>query len=238
METRQRIAPQNVAKRLPKSGAALVAKLKGLDADVIALQEVTLNQVEGWCSLLSNAGYNNVVRGIGYAARGGALLASRRPILPVQLHTSIAAGRRVAAGSVGGMGVASVYFPTGGGTNGWSSLYDDLMLNPTTQDFILIGDFQMAVSEVEISSGTFARWRRDRSFLSMQNMLLHWRDAFRTVHGAERIAYSHRHNSGARWLNDHAFVPPSLQILNCEIDWSPIDDSLSDHATLFVDIDR
>ena len=66
----------------------------------------------------------------------------------------------------------------------------------------------------------------------------HWRDAFRTVHGVHRIAYSHRHNSGARWLNDHAFVPPNVQILGCDIDWSPIDESLSDHATLLLEVKR
>jgi exonuclease III len=112
------------------------------------------------------------------------------------------------------------------------------MHNPMTLDFVLIGDFQIVVAEIEISSGTFARWRHDQSFVAMQEMLRHWRDAFRAVHGTERIAYSHRHNSGALWLNDHAFVPPDVQIQGCEIDWSPIDAGLSDHATLILDISR
>ena len=214
-----------------------MAKFVGHHADVVALQEITVGQVDGWCTLLSTAGYDNVVRGVGYGATGGALLASRLPISAVQLHRSAEAGPRVAAGVVGGIAVASVYFPTGTGTNGWSSLYDNLMLNPITPEFILIGDFQMVVAENEISSGTFPRWRRDPSFVAMQGMLRHWRDAFRTVHGAERIAYSRRHNSGAHWLNDHAFVPPALHISDCDIDWSPIEEGLSDHAMLSLDIE-
>ena len=112
------------------------------------------------------------------------------------------------------------------------------MLNPATRNFVLIGDFQMAVCEVEISSGTFSRWRHDASYMAVQDMLHHWHDAFRTVHGPDRIAYSHRHNSGALWLNDHALVPSSVKVLGCEIDSSPIDDGLSDHAALVVDLER
>ena len=215
-----------------------MAKFVQHEADVVALQEITVGQVDGWCTLLSTAGYDNVVRGVGYSATGGALLASRLPVSGVQLHRSAEAGPRVAAGVVGGISVASVYFPTGSGTNGWSSLYDDLMLNPMTPEFILIGDFQMVVAENEISSGTFPRWRHDPAFVAMQDMLGHWKDAFRSVHGADRIAYSHRHNSGAQWLNDHALVPSAVQVLDCNIDWSPIEEALSDHATLLLDVER
>lgn len=135
------------------------------------------------------------------------------------------------------MSIASVYFPTGSGATGWSSLYDDLMLNPSTRDFVLIGDFQMAVAEIEISSGTFPRWRNAPSFVAMQRMLEHWRDAFRTANGPHHVAYSHRHNSGARWLNDHAFVPSGVRVIDCQIDWTPIESGLSDHAALIVDIE-
>jgi exonuclease III len=231
-----RIVSQNVAKRLPKSGHAIVRNLLNYEADVVALQEITIGQVDGWCSLLSSAGYGNVVRASGYSRAGGVLLASRAPISPAQLHSSDSAGQRVAAGLVGEIGVASVYFPAGNGAVTWSAFYDDLVLNPAVRDFILIGDYQMVVEEIEISSGTFRRWKSDPSFTLMQGMLRHWRDAFRTVHGSHHVAYSHRHNSGALWLNDHAFVPPSIEILGCEIDWSPVDEGLSDHGALLLEI--
>lgn len=230
------VVSQNVAKRLRSSGHLLVAKFRARGADVVALQEVTRSQVEGWCALLADAGYPHVVRGVGYGTKGGALLASRFAISPVTLHSAEHAGPRVAAGTVDGIPIASVYFPTGNGENDWSSLFDDLMHNPATRNFVLIGDFQMVVAELEISSGTFARWRRDTSFVAMQSMLEWWKDAFRAVHGPDHVAYSHLHNSGARWLNDHAFIPPTVDVMSCEIDWSPIDESLSDHATLVVDV--
>lgn len=227
---------QNVAKRLPSSGSAIIGKLRDHRADIIALQEVTLGQVDGWATLLSTAGYENVVRGAGYGRKGGALLASRMQIAPIQLHSSIIAGPRVAAGIVDGIGVASVYFPAGNAEETWSSFYDDLMLNQTTRHFILIGDFQMAVAEIEISSGKFQRWSRDPSYVLLQAMLTHWRDAFRATHGADHLAFSHRHNSGALWLNDHALVPPHIDIVRCEIDWSSISEGLSDHACLVLDV--
>ena len=168
---RLRVASQNVAKRLNSSGRQLIAKVAEHNVDIVALQEITSAQADGWCALLAAEGYPHIVRGVGYGSKGGALLAARLPISPTTLHTGELAGPRVAAGVVEGLPIASVYFPTGSGLTGWSALYDDLMLHSEIRRFVLVGDFQMAVSELEISSGTFPRWRRDPAYVAMAGRL-------------------------------------------------------------------
>lgn len=234
MATTLRIVSQNVAKRFRKSGPSLIARLVELRPDVVALQEVTSSQVDGWCEALAAVGLSSFVTSREHSRTGGALLASRLPLHPLELVQAKEFEPRVAAGVVSGLKLASVYFPNG--TEGWSAFYADLLKHPLVGEFVLVGDFQMAVQENEITSGTFAKWSRHASYRSMQDMLQHWRDAFRAVHGPERVHHSFLHTSGARWMNDHAFVPPAVEILDCDVDWTPIDLGLSDHGTLVLDL--
>ncbi len=232
---RLRVVSQNTAKRV-RTADVLTRHICGHDPDVIALQEITLAQLSRWRELLEAHGYRHCITAQNHGRTGGALLASRLPIAFRDLHTDASLAPRIAAGTIDGFNLASVYFPVGRYSPRWSDFYADITRKIEIHEFILVGDFQMVVQETEISSGTFRRWKRDISFLTMQQMLQHWRDAFRSIHGPGKIAFSHQHISGARWLIDHAFVPPTLEILGCEIDWQPIEAGLSDHAALIVDL--
>jgi exonuclease III len=250
-----RLLTWNVAGRV-KRRAEQVAAVLGVDADVVALQEVTPTNAAGWVSDLEAAGYAVATTGAGPRPedrrRLGVLTAARgglEPIEPIDAPwPERVLGVRVPDAEV--WNVHSPIAPSPGLAKVRTHEAVHAALAAGSGPRVLCGDLNTPRRESPDGEVmTFARDSRgrlrpergerwDRAELALVKGLEEhgWRDAFRAVHGYERKEVSWAWPHGGGWRLDHVIVSPGLEVESCEYVHQWRLDALSDHSGMLAEL--
>lgn len=255
-----RLVTWNVAGRVARhrDQARVVA---AVDADIVALQEVTARTLSLWQAALAGMGYCGceTALGAGRVATGrralGVLTAARGPLLRRSPPAGVPWSERVLCCAVGDVEIVNVHSPIASAPDlakvrTHEALAAYLAEGSSPSPRILCGDLN--TPRRELADGdvlTFAcdsagrlrpergeRWDRAERALVYGLRELGWVDAFRALHGyGERQASWTFPQDRGGWRLDHVLVDGLRPVASAYAhDWRRA--GLSDHSALVVDL--
>ncbi|MDX6697946.1 MAG: exodeoxyribonuclease [Solirubrobacteraceae bacterium] len=259
-----RVLTWNVAGRV-KRRAEQVAAVLDVDADVVALQEVTPTTAAGWTQDLERAGYEVVTTGAGprpegrrrlgvlTGARGGLERRSPESGGPPEAGSDLPWPERLVVVETSGAEVWNLHSPIAPSPGLAKVRTHEAVhaaLAAAAGARILAGDLNTPRRESpEGDVMTFARdskgrlrpergERWDRAELALvKGLEAHgWRDAFRAVHGYGRKEVSWAWPHGGGWRLDHVLVSPEVEPVAAEYLHDLRLSGLSDHSALVAQL--
>jgi exonuclease III len=250
-----RLLTWNVAGRVRRRAEQREAVLS-VDADVVALQEVTPTTVAGWTEDLGAAGYGVRTTGAGPRPEGrrrlGVLVASREP-LRAGPDVDVPWPERLLAVRTGGLTLYNLHSPISP-SPGLAKVRTHEALHRHLErgrgPRVLCGDLNTPRRETRDGEVlTFARTttgrlrpergeRWDRAELALVRGLepRGWRDAFRERHGYAARDRSWTWPNGGGYRLDHVLVSRGVQVTACAYrhDWR--EERLSDHSGMLAEL--
>lgn len=250
-----RLLTWNVAGRVRRRPEQAHAVL-GVEADVVALQEVTPTTVGAWTQDLREAGYDVLTTAAGPRPEGrrrlGLIMASRLGLSAVP-PVGVPWPERVMATRTGGLRVYNMHSPVSESpgrvkVRTHEALHAHLARGRGPR--VLCGDLNTPRREsVEGEVMTFARGsngklrpergeRHDRAELALIRGLepQGWRDAFRTLHGYGPRDRSWTWPNGGGYRLDHVIVSREIDVARCEYVHAWRELGLSDHSALLAEV--
>ena len=223
--------------------AAIVARLRQHDADVVVLQETVSARAADVCHALRSAGYPYGIAAPRGPRERGLCVLSRLPIRRISgqrpTHAGIYPRGWLELELVGsGTRIAAVYGPAEGAPvpafwNAMAAWVPRRARHP----FIMLGDFNAGASRVDADG---YRFMAGRAFARLADAGLV--DLWRRQHGDSREHTWFSHLSGGRpgrgFRIDHAFASRTLaeRVTACRYDHEVRVRGLSDHSLLVVDL--
>ena len=249
----------NVAGRVARQPdqAAVVG---ALDADVVALQEVTARTLPLWQAALAELGYAGCETALGPRPAGrralGVLTAAREPLASQPAPPGLPWPERVLCCTVGEVGVVNVHSPIAPAPDlakvrTHEAVSAHLAASPHAGPRVLCGDLNTPRRELPDGDVlTFAydsagrlRPERGERWDEAERSLVHglrqrgWVDAFRALHGyGERQASWTFADDRGGWRLDHVLAEGLRPVASAYAhDWRRA--GLSDHSALVVDFE-
>jgi endonuclease/exonuclease/phosphatase family metal-dependent hydrolase len=245
-----RVLTWNVAGRITRLGEQAEA-VAAIDADVVALQEVTPRGWPLWQAALS--GYDAIWSledcafeghkplGVVLAARGG-VERLPRPEGPWP--------ERLVCGRVGGVAFACAHSPISPAPELAKVRWHETLsaaLSGWAPPAVLLGDLNtprrespdgMLLTFAHNSDGSLRASRGERWDAAERALIrtLGWTDAWRAVHGAEAKAVSWAWPNGGGYRLDHVLVTPDIEVRAAEYLHDVRTAKLSDHSALVAEL--